>query len=587
MKKIWLTLIVIFSFSLSAGVVFAAEKKMSPAAGKPAAKETAAAKPAPEVEIPVKVPLFSPLFADFPLAMVDGKPITVKDLATALAGAHERMEEKASGKKAGKEDYSDMLNRLITARLMVAEAANMGLGDLKDVREMIDAYRHRTLRELVMDRHVKDVKADGTTAEKLYREAAREYRMMSVMVQKVADADKIEAEIKAGKDFKAIVKEFTDKGAQGGQDVKYVKQGELLPAIASVVSGMKVGEVSSRIPIESGFVFVRLDGSRLPQKVDAKVMEKAKEEALHLKKRSALTDFKKQLVRKYVRINAKLFNSLDFQAKVPGFDRMLKDGRVIATVKGEKPITVAELAGGIAGKYFHGVAEGIENKTVNEKKLLVFDELVHKRIFEKEALREGIDKTAEYRDMVKAYEGSVLFGAFVDKAVMPDVKIKPEEVKAYYREHIDDYSYPEMMRIRSIAFTGREYAENAIEKLRRGDDFDWLLANAEGRASTDAKGLLTFKGDLLITKDLPEGVRKTIAGARPGDLKLYAGPDNYYYVLSIKDVVSARPRSFAEVKTEAAKKVFAEKVKKAMDDWAQKLRKAYKVKIYAVDEDKQ
>ncbi len=583
MKKVLFPMIVFLAFSLSSGLLFAAEEK-APQPAQKTVEETEAEKPAAKVEIPVKIPLFSPLFADFPLATVEDDPITVDDLAKALAGAHEQMGQKET---AGKKDYSDMLNRLINVRLMVAEARNMGLGDLKDVQDMLEAYRQRTLRELVMDKHVKDVKADRATVEKLYKETAREYKLTSVLVQKVADADKIEADIKAGKDFTAIVKEFVDKGAKGGQEANYVKKDSLLPEIVSVVSGMKVGAISPRIPIESGFVFARLDDSRLPEKEDAEAMKKAEEQALLLKKGSALTDFKKQLVKKYVKINAKLFNSLDFEAKTPGFDKMLKDNRVIATVKGEKSITVGELAKGIAGKYYHGVQEGIENKTVNEKKLLVFDELVHKRIFTKEALAEGIDKSKEYKDMVKAYEDSVLFGTFVDKAITPEVKLKPEEVKAYYDEHIADYSYPEMMRIRSIAFTSREYAEGAIVKLRRGDDFDWLLANAEGRAPKDAKGLLIFKGDLLITKDLPEGVRKAIAGAKPGDLKLYADQDNNFYVLSIKDVVPAKPQDFDEVKSQVAKKVYAEKINKAMEDWAEKLKKAYKVTIYAVKEDKQ
>ncbi len=581
MKKTCATLIIAIIFSIFSSLLYAAEDKTVPSGETASAKEPAAGKPAAEVLVPVNIPLFSPLFSGFPLATVDDEPITVNDLATALAGAHEQMGEE---KTAGKKNFSDMLNRLVNVKLIVAEAKNMGLGDLQDVKEMVDAYAKRTLIELVMDKHVKDAKPDKAEVERLYGELAREYRVTSVMVEKEADAKKIGEEIKAGKDFKAIVKEFVDKGAKGGEDEKYVKKADLLPEIAGAVAGMKTGQVSPAIKIESGFVFIRIEDSRLPEKEDAKEMEKAEAEALHLKKRSALTDFKKKLVKQNVKINAPLFKSLDFEAKKPGFDAMLKDKRVIATVKEEKPITVAELARGIQGKYYHGIAEGIESKTVNEKKLLVFDELVHKRIFRREAIREGIDRSAEYKNMVKSYEDSILFGTFVEKVIVPEVKLKEEEVKAYYDSHIADYSYPEMIRINSIAFMKKENAEDAIEKLRKGTDFNWLLANAEGRAPKDAKDVLVFKGDLLITKDLPEGVRSSLSDAKPGDLRLYSG-ENYSYVLSIKDVVPAKPQPFDDVKKEAAKKVFDEKIAKSMDDWAKKLRQAYKVKIYAVNAD--
>ena len=223
-------------------------------------------------------------------------------------------------------------------------------------------------------------------------------------------------------------------------------------------------------------------------------------------------------------------------------------------------------------------------KKLNSKKASALDEMVYKRVFRKEALRLGLNKTEGYKNKVKEYENSVLFGAFVNKVIVPDIKLKEEEITAYYHEHIKEYTMPEMMKINSLAFAKREDAEAAIEKLRKGTEFQWLAANAEGQIDKKTKGLLTFDGKLLLTtKDLPEGVQKAIHGARAGDFRLYESPDGNFYVLAILDVISSKPQPYEEAREIVARKVYDEKVKKAAEDYADKLKAVSVVKIYLKD----
>ena len=131
----------------------------------------------------------------------------------------------------------------------------------------------------------------------------------------------------------------------------------------------------------------------------------------------------------------------------------------------------------------------------------------------------------------------------------------------------------------NLAFAKRLDAEAVIEKLRKGTEFQWLLANAEGQVDKKSKGLLSFDGKLLTTRDLPEGVQKSIHGARAGDFRLYETND-YFYVLAILDVIPSKERPYEEAREMAARKVFDEKVKKAVEDYADKLRAVSDVKIY-------
>src|SRR5512135_3022371 len=127
--------------ALVAGPAFAAANRPAPAAQ--TAKKTGSPKAADAgPSLLLRIPLFSDRFEDFPVATVDGDPITLREFTRALAGAHE---ERTETKEAGKARYTAMLDRLVTISLMVHEARNMGLDDLAEVKERVDGFSKNRL----------------------------------------------------------------------------------------------------------------------------------------------------------------------------------------------------------------------------------------------------------------------------------------------------------------------------------------------------------------------------------------------------------------------------------------------------------
>jgi hypothetical protein len=503
------------------------------------------------------------------VATVNGEPITLDELNRDFAFA--------SGAS-----KSEVLRRLINVSLVVQEARRIGLDELPEIKNMVDAFSKVTLREALMERRVKDIKVDDKEIEKLYKESIQEWKISSLLFEKEESAKKMAEEMKAGKSFDVLSKQFVAEGkAKRGEQGEWLKVKEINPQIVQVASKMKAGSVSPISSFKSGFVILRLEGIRYVENPEA--MKEAKEEALKRKKVQVLKDYSNVLIKQYAKVNRDVLNNLNYEAKNPGFDALLRDKRVVAEIRGESPITVGELSQHLKMQFFHGVERAIESKKLNSKKGAALDEMIYKRVFRKEALRLGLDNTDSYKNKVKEYENSVLFGAFVNKVIVPDIKLKEEEIKAYYNEHIKEYTMPEMMKINSLAFAKREDAETAIEKLRKGTEFQWLSANAEGQVDKNAKGLLTFDGKLLTTKDLPEGVQKAMHGARDGDFRLYESSYGYFYVLAILDVISSKPQPYEEAREIVAKKVFDEKVKKAAEDYADKLKAVSDVKVYLKD----
>jgi len=511
------------------------------------------------------------------VAIVNGDPITLDEFNRELTALHQGATDE---KEVGKENSLELLRRLVNTKLIIQEAERIGFDQLQEVKNMVDVFSRVTLRELLAERQLKNVKADPKEVDKIYRELVKEWKIKSVMFEKEDAAKKMEEEIKEGKSFDEVAqKAVSDGTAKGGEEGNYLNRKGMLPQVAEAVSKMEAGSVSSIIPVGSGFVILKVEDIRYPESQEARDI--ARREALALKRKEVLENYNEALIKKYVKLNKKVFDGVDFEAKEPGFQKLLEDKRVIAEIQGEKPITVGELTDNLRQQLYHGVERAIESKTLNERKVSVLDEMLYKRVFRKEALRLGIDKTGVYKNKVKDYENSVIFGAFIQKAVVPDIKLKNEELKTYYDDHIKEYTMPEMMKISSFVFAKREFAEKALERLRSGTDFQWLAENAEGQIDkSNNKDVLSFEGKFLTTRDLPEGVRKSISGAKPGDFRLYESPEGYFYALAIQDVIPAKPEPFEEAKKKIAKIVFDDKLKKSVEEWADKLRAASDVKVY-------
>jgi hypothetical protein len=91
---------------------------------------------------------------------------------------------------------------------------------------------------------------------------------------------------------------------------------------------------------------------------------------------------------------------------------------------------------------------------------------------------------------------------------------------------------------------------------------------------------LTFDGKPLTTKDFPVGLQKAISGARAGDVRLYESPQGLFYVLAVQEVVSSRPQPFEDVRDTVSRRLYNDKLKQAIDEYARKVRAVSDVKSY-------
>ncbi len=509
------------------------------------------------------------------VAVVNGEPITLREYNQELAF----LDTEDAEKNADKDKGADLLRRLINTRLIIQEGKRSGIDELPEIKQRVEVFSKITLREELMEKHVKDIKPDAQEVERLYKESVKEWRISSVLFEKEEAAKRMEEAIKEGEKFVPVLKKLVEDGTAKDSEIgKYLKNRELRPEISGAISKMKIGDTSPMIRLKTGFIIFRLEDIRYPEDTEAR--EWARKEVLKRKQKDVLVKYDQELKKRYAKVNQKVLDQLDFESKEPGFQNMLKDQRVVAEIKGEKPIKVGELTEYLRQQQYHGVERAVESKRLNKKKVQTLDEMIHKRVFMKEALRLGIDRTESYQIKLKEHEDSLIFGVFVQKAISPEVKLHEKELETYYNEHIKEYTYPEMMKINSLVVKKRKEAEEAIETLRKGVEFKWLIAHAEGQVDKDAEGVVHFEDKPLTVRDLPEDLQKAVSGARAGDFRLYESSKSYFYVLAIQEVIPSRPQPYIEVREEIAKQAYNQKLRKGVEDLADKLRAMSDIKIY-------
>ena len=514
------------------------------------------------------------------IALVNGEPVSLKEFNEMLSKMHETMDET---KKPDKIDYSEPLKRLINGKLIIYEAINIGIDELPEITKQMDNFSKDTLKKLLLKQKMKDIQPDKGKVDKIYKEKTREYKIKSAYFSREKYALEMEKEVKRGGNFENVVKKLTEEGkVDAWEEGEYIKDEKLLPHVSKVVSEMKNGSISPIIKVEKGFVIVKLEDTRFPENSEAR--EHARKEALRPKIKEALDAYAVELKNKYVKVNEDLLDAVDFEANEPGFESFLNDDRIIAEIKGDNPVSIADLTDAIRKKYFHGVKTAISEKKMNKQKTLILEKLLQEKVFLIEAKSLHIDKSEEYLEEIKKYQNNIIFSAFIRKVIDPEITIDEEELRSYYKEHSGEYATPEMMRINNLIFDKREAAEDAIDKLRAGADFKWVEENADHLIDKkNGEKLLVFSGGLITTRGMPEDVRKSVEGARSGDYRFLENADGQFHVLYIQEVVPPKPEKFENVRKSLIEKIVQEKRTRSLEKWSERLRAASDIKIFATD----
>jgi parvulin-like peptidyl-prolyl isomerase len=510
------------------------------------------------------------------VAVVDTETISLDELVLQLGEGADRAQLRQGR---GTPDAIAVVDRLVNIKLIVREASRMGLDEAPEIRKQVEVTSREIMREVLVERLVKDAKPEPAAVEKVFRELVREWRTTSLLFQDQAAAERARKELAAGASFDAVAaKAAAAKTAKTDGDAAYHARKDYLPQIGDAVAKLKAGQVSPVIRLPAGFVIVKVLDIRHPENAAAR--SKARQQVLSQTQAAIVAAHEQSLKRQYLVVNEAVLKAVDYEAAKPGIDALLKDKRVIAEIKGAAPLTVGDLTEYLRLQVFHGEDQAGQGRRMNARKQAALDATLGRRLLNVEALKLGIDKTNAYRDRVRGFEESLVFDRFVEKVVAPESKLRQEDVSQHYKANLKDYSSPEMYRLRSLAFSRKTGADAALRQAKDGAAWNWLAANAEGQVDKAARGVLVLDGRPVTTESMPDAMQRALRGAKAGDLRQYASAEGYFYVLSVQQVIAPVARPFDEVKDDIAKKMYGEKLNKNLEAYAGKLRAHSKIETY-------
>ncbi|BDG09250.1 peptidyl-prolyl cis-trans isomerase [Anaeromyxobacter paludicola] len=520
----------------------------------------------------VQAPLFSEQSATLPVARVDDEEITLQQVTDALAAAH----EEGHAAPTSQHDFKPVLDRLVDMKLCVIEAREMGLEDLPEVKQAIQDEETTQLLVRVRARAVAGVKPDPKVVERLYRDAVREYQVRSLLFAKEADAKAFQKALAAGGSFEALgAKLVAAKKAQGRLEAGYTGAAGVKPEVAKVIATAPAG-AARVVKLADGFTVVQVLGARYPE-VPAE-RARAEQRALEAARQSATFKYYDALAKQHARTDKKLLAKLDLEARKPGVAALRKDQRVLATIEGDKPLTVADLIRGMEEKFFHGIDAPIKERRANAAKPHVFQVVLRQRLVLAEARRQKIAESAEFRRYMAEFKEATLFSAYLERAIMPDVKVTEDEGRAYYAKHKADFATPAMYKLESLTFSSAQDAQAAFDKLRAGTDFRWLRANASGQVKEDQRKA-QLDNTVVSATALPPELANQLSGARPGDCRLQA-VEGQYFLVRLVSATPGQQQPYEAARAVIGKKLIGENLNRALRASNAKIRKSHAVAVY-------
>ncbi|MBU4602644.1 peptidyl-prolyl cis-trans isomerase, partial [bacterium] len=182
-------------------------------------------------------------------------------------------------------DKSMVLDQVISEKLLIQEAKNMGLEEDNDVLEQIKKMTEQILVQVLIEREILDkVNVNDEEVSEYYEQnkgsftEKEQIHLYNILLESEEEAQAILEQLKAGGDFSEIAKEkSTGPSAAQGGDLGFLTKGTVIPEIEEVVFALEVEELSEVVKTDFGFHILKITEKK-PETV--KALEEVKEEII-------------------------------------------------------------------------------------------------------------------------------------------------------------------------------------------------------------------------------------------------------------------------------------------------------------------
>lgn len=166
------------------------------------------------------------------------------------------------------------------------------------------------------------------------------------------------------------------------------------------------------------------------------------------------------------------------------------------------------------------------------------------------------------------------------REVQSKVEVTNQEIRDYFREHIDEFREAAFVRLARLTFplpakasaaqieTLRARAGEALARLRQGEEFYAVLLSYTADQGAEGGDLGTFKAG-----ELTAAFERAVQGLQEGEVSAVIEAPDGFHILRVEERSPGKIRQFDAVQGEIQKKLSEQKTEARFKEWAQSLRK--------------
>lgn len=242
--------------------------------------------------------------------------------------------------------------------------------------------------------------------------------------------------------------------------------------------------------------------------------------------------------------------------------------KILATV-GNKFITLNDFKHKLSRlpSYFRGMAEK------NKRNLL--DDMIVESLFLEDAVRKGVNKDKEVRDMLEEAKKKIIIAKFVKIEIDDKVNISEDQIKKYYEERKDDFKKPEMWRASHILVASEAEANNILAALSGGKSFQELAKERSIDATASRGGDVGYFRKGQVVPDF----ENVCFNLKPGETSGIVHTQFGYHIIKLTDKKPETIQSFEEARQGIENELKIKERTEAFDKLVIDLKNKYRVRL--------
>lgn len=242
-------------------------------------------------------------------------------------------------------------------------------------------------------------------------------------------------------------------------------------------------------------------------------------------------------------------------------------GGVLAQVGG-KPITDADVT-----RYIQAMGRNGQAYNNPKGRAAVLEQLIAQRLFLLDAQRNLFEREPAFKEQLAQIKEQLLMEYAVTKCV-EGVKVKEEDVKAYYEAHKDDLNAEETVNASHILVDSEEQANQILADIKAGTiTFEDAAKQYSSCPSKEQGGNLGDFGKGQMVPEFDQAVFSMEVGELAGPVKTQFG----YHLIRLNSKNEAAEIPYADIREQLYQQVMQEKQQAAYQSKINQLKILYPV----------